>query len=74
MAVGPYTNRMPGRPTLPSGASEQYLIGFPDQPTRTSVVNWILLNNDKEIGWVIISRSAVIGCIALGIAIGEAQC
>lgn len=41
---------MPGRPELPSGGKEDYVIAFPDHPSRNSTVNWFLLTCDREIG------------------------
>ena len=50
LAIGPYTDRMPNRPTLPSGGKIEYMVAFPNQPSRTAEVNWLLLSSDKDIG------------------------
>ncbi|XP_067939787.1 RNA-binding protein FUS-like [Watersipora subatra] len=50
LAVGPYADKMPGRPELPSGGKVEYMLAFPDHPSRTSRVNWLIVASDRELG------------------------
>jgi len=60
LAVGPYADRMPNRPTLPSGGQIDYLIAFPDYPSRDAPVNWLLLKNDNQLGQLMSALCAVL--------------
>ena len=49
LAVGSYARAIPYSPELPAGCKIDNVIAIPQEPTKTSSVNWFLCDNEAEL-------------------------